>query len=306
MKPETYKEVKEKLEKLKKQVLCIEKAIKSKKVKEIERSIKYAVYDLHRIHKKATNKTTQESMKEISRSPWEIRDIKEGEQRKHRDVKKIYSIWAKEYDTQKSNLLIFIESKSSGEFIKGVKNKEILDYGCGTGRYALSLAKKEASVTAIDFNNAMLKRAKEKAKKAKLVIDFKKQDITKYKPKKKFDLIISMLVLDHIKNLKQAVNIMNKASKIGTSVVISNIHPTLILAGLKKGKGPGWLTQKYKTDQYYHPIEKYIELFLEKGFVLTKIKDLLYEKEYHQKRFRKFTEFEKKPFGIIMKFEKIK
>ena len=49
----------------------------------------------------------------------------------------------------------------------------------------------------------MLNKAKKKANKQRLKIEFKKADITEYKPKKKFDIIMSMLVLDHIKNLKK-------------------------------------------------------------------------------------------------------
>jgi 2-polyprenyl-3-methyl-5-hydroxy-6-metoxy-1,4-benzoquinol methylase len=154
----------------------------------------------------------------------------------------------------------------------------------------------------------MLIKAKKKAGK-KLNIDFVKQDITKYKPKKKFDLIISMLVQDHIKNLSSAINVINKASKIGTEVVISNVHPDLIrkFANPKTGRGLGKILEGYAVDQFYHPLELYLELFNNKGFKLTKLKNIFIEKKYHSiKRYKPLMGLKDKSIGIIMKFEKIK
>ena len=238
---------------------------------------------------------------------WWFKKKKDSKERKHREVNNLYSIWAKKYDSSSpDNLIIVLEEKYLKEFFGKVKDKDILDLGCGTGRHAITLAKKGAKVTAIDFTNAMIKRAKDKAKKARLDIDFEKADITKYSSKKKFDLIISMLVQDHIQNLNSCINVINKASKLGTEVVISNIHPNIIFHDLKKGRGLGWLIEGYKTNQYYHPIEEYVDLFYKKGFILKKIKNIFYEKKYQKKKFAKFFRFEKSPLGIIMKFEKIR
>ena len=43
--------------------------------------------------------------------------------------------------------------------------KTILDGGCGTGGHALPLAKRGYQVSAIDLSEAMLKRARKKAKR---------------------------------------------------------------------------------------------------------------------------------------------
>ena len=151
----------------------------------------------------------------------------------------------------------------------------------------------------------MLKRAKLKVNK-KLKIEFKKKNIIKYNPRKKFDLIISMLVLDHIKNLKKVISIIDKASKKGTIVVISNIHPDLIYQHyIKTGKGQGFLIDNYITDQFYHPLEEYVDLFLEKGFNLIKTENINFEKKYYNiKRFKGVAIFKDRPVGIIMKFKK--
>jgi ubiquinone biosynthesis O-methyltransferase len=294
------------LKKIKKSLPYLEKLISKRSVKKIENSANYMIYLLHRISKKATGKGTEESIEDIKKTIWWFKMQKRNKD-KYVTIHKQYSVWAKNYDKE-INLPVFLEEKVSGKFFERVKGKDILDYGCGTGRYCIPLAKREANVTAIDFNSAMLKIAKEKAKKSKLKINFKKQDITEYKPDKKFDLIISMLVLDHIKNLKKVVEVINKVSKIGTKVVISNIHPEMIRNLYNQtGKVEGYLIKGYKTDRYYHPLEEYVELFLEKGFILTKIKDIIYDKQSQQiKKFKKFGILKDKAVTIIMKFEKIK
>lgn len=306
MKTETLGHIKENFEKVKRGIPYLEKAIKSKSVNKIEKSAHDLIYPLFKIAKNAKQRNTMDAIEELKKLIWWHKLQKEEVQRKYKDPKKIYSVWAKEYDDY-PNLIVFLEEKVSSKFIGNVRGKNVLDFGCGTGRYSLPLAKKGANVTAVDFNNAMLKIAKQKAKKAKVKIKFKEADITKYTSDEKFDLIISMLVQDHIKDLKKSVDVINKASKIGTKVVISNIHPDLIYKDYnpKTGKGQGYLIKGYKTDQYYHPLSEYLNLFLKKGFTLTKIQNLYFDKKYQNiKRFKEFTSLDRRAIGIIMKFEK--
>jgi malonyl-CoA O-methyltransferase len=314
MKSETYKEIIEKLEKLKQSIPYLESKIKTKNKKEIEDSVAYLVYILHRIHKKATEKSTVESIEDLSNRIWwfKLQKEKNKSKRKFMNVDELYNEWSRKYDKD-PNLLIFLEEQVSKKFIGNVKNKEVLDYGCGTGRYSIPLAKQGANVTAIDFSKGMLNQARKKAKKLKVKIDFYQEEITKYKPNKKFDLIISMLVLDHIKDLNKFIEVINEASITGTQLVVSNVHPEILRKGvdIKTGRTQGYLREKRETNQFYHPLSEYIELMLNKGFVLTKIEDLIYDKKYYSNKrlFNKFKIFagvKDKAIGIIMKFEKIK
>jgi 2-polyprenyl-3-methyl-5-hydroxy-6-metoxy-1,4-benzoquinol methylase len=56
------------------------------------------------------------------------------------------------------------------------KSLKIIDIGCGTGRHSIELSKRGYTVTGIDLSESQLKRAKEKAEKLNLKIDFQKQD----------------------------------------------------------------------------------------------------------------------------------
>jgi 2-polyprenyl-3-methyl-5-hydroxy-6-metoxy-1,4-benzoquinol methylase len=70
------------------------------------------------------------------------------------------------------------------------KSLKILDVGCGTGRHALELSKRGYQVTGIDLSESQLKRAKEKAKAADLLIDFQCHDARNLPFDGEFDVAI--------------------------------------------------------------------------------------------------------------------
>jgi len=72
------------------------------------------------------------------------------------------------------------------------KSTKILDIGCGTGRHAIELAKRGYKITGIDLSQSQIKRAKEKAQEAKVVIDFQTQDARKLSFEGEFDLAIML------------------------------------------------------------------------------------------------------------------
>lgn len=90
---------------------------------------------------------------------------------------------------------------------KDLKNKRILDAGCGTGEKSIFFAKAGAKeVVAIDFSKGQLFEAKKKAKKEKLNnIFFYEKDIINdsLEDLKNFDIVVSLGVLHHTKNPKQ-------------------------------------------------------------------------------------------------------
>ena len=71
------------------------------------------------------------------------------------------------------------------------RQAKILDIGCGTGRHSVELAERGyCDLTGIDLSDAMLERAREKAKEKKLKINFKKHDARDLTFYNEFDLVI--------------------------------------------------------------------------------------------------------------------
>ena len=72
------------------------------------------------------------------------------------------------------------------------KSLRIIDIGCGTGRHAIELTKRGYNVTGIDLSENQIKRAREKAQEAGLVIDFQTQDARALPFNGEFDLAIML------------------------------------------------------------------------------------------------------------------
>jgi 2-polyprenyl-3-methyl-5-hydroxy-6-metoxy-1,4-benzoquinol methylase len=72
------------------------------------------------------------------------------------------------------------------------KSLKILDVGCGTGRHTIELSKRGYTVTGIDLSETQLQRAKEKAVRNDLTINFVKQDARNLSFNNEFDIAIML------------------------------------------------------------------------------------------------------------------
>ena len=76
-----------------------------------------------------------------------------------------YDRWASVYDHD-ANPLPALEDPHVREALGDVRGLEVLDLGCGTGRHTAWLAEAGARVTAVDFSENMLERARVKVSAA--------------------------------------------------------------------------------------------------------------------------------------------
>lgn len=136
----------------------------------------------------------------------------------------------------------------------------VLDLGCGAGRHALFFAKKGFRVTAVDNRTENLAALKELARLQKLPIVVRRGDVIDFKSKKKFDLILSTMVLHFLPKYaqKQAIITMQKLTKKGGVNVVSSYtdknkkgtRPHLVRAGVfkKSYKDARWNILVYKEE----------------------------------------------------------
>jgi len=72
------------------------------------------------------------------------------------------------------------------------KSLKILDVGCGTGRHSIELSKRGYNITGIDLSDSQLARAREKAEKQNLTINFLKHDARKLPFINEYDAVIML------------------------------------------------------------------------------------------------------------------
>ena len=113
-------------------------------------------------------------------------------------------------------------------FIKSIKERinpptEILDGGSGNGNYAFYLNKlfPRAKITGIDVSREKIDNASYIANSLNLRnISFNKRSLTNVKEMAKYDLVVCIDVLEHIKNDFLAMRNMSNSLKPGGSLVL--------------------------------------------------------------------------------------
>ena len=72
------------------------------------------------------------------------------------------------------------------------KSMKLLDVGCGTGRHSIELSKRGYKMTGIDLSESLLTKAREKAVKQNLTVDFLKHDARELPFNSVFDVAIML------------------------------------------------------------------------------------------------------------------
>lgn len=140
-----------------------------------------------------------------------------------------YDRWAKVYDHD-ANPLQGLEEPVVRAAVGNVTGLRALDLGCGTGRHALWLASHGAKVTAVDFSEGMLNEARQKP--GAETITFRAHDLHTPLPfGPEFDLVVSGLVLEHLRELDPFFVEVRRVLKPGGRAVVSAMHPAMMLRG---------------------------------------------------------------------------
>ena len=118
---------------------------------------------------------------------------------------------AETFDSPKNIFLANLVYQASDKQLDLLSDKEILDFGGGTGLLALPLAKQAKSVTLVDISEKMLEQARLKAEQQDIKnIQFLEQDLLENPLKQEFDLIVVCRVLHHMPDLDAALSLFHQ------------------------------------------------------------------------------------------------
>ena len=101
------------------------------------------------------------------------------------------------------------------DLCRPAQGKQILDMGCGTGRYSIALALEGAHVLGIDFSPHMIERAKQLAGEAgvKAHCHFLVSDLEHLVGNDVFDVVLAIGVLDYIEQAEPLIRKMTERSR---------------------------------------------------------------------------------------------
>ncbi len=140
-----------------------------------------------------------------------------------------YDAWSSFYDSY-ANPTVAIDELTFPGVYKTIRNQNVLEIGCGTGRHTRRLIEAENLVTGIDISEGMLNRLRAKISSPNLTLvkgDFLSQVI----PNAPFDSIVASLVLEHIPDLKSFFESARKVLKTNGQIYLSELHPKRTAAG---------------------------------------------------------------------------
>jgi len=164
---------------------------------------------------------------------------------------KAYDLFGEQYHNsrKKQNGISFfynhnLEMPTTLKLLGNVKDKKILDLGCGSGFYSSLLYKKGAKIKGIDLSKTLIKLAKEQAQE----VEFKVGDIVKKLPYKnsEFDIVLSSLVLGHLDSWDNVLEEINRILKKNGIFIFSNYNPVTEKTNKKK-----WFFKTFRVIENY-------------------------------------------------------
>ena len=181
-----------------------------------------------------------------------------------------YNLWAHTYN-EESNPIKNLSDKLVEKFLPDLVGKNVLDAGCGSGKFCLMAEKNNASkILGIDLSPKMIERARSYCPAS----EFRCDDIS-VSPiqKNSYDIIICALVLAHIENLKPALNNLLSGLKKGGTLIVTDFHPFLTMLKSKRTFKDYKSGETYEISHHLHLFEEYFTLFREYDAIVEELKE---------------------------------
>jgi ubiquinone/menaquinone biosynthesis C-methylase UbiE len=202
-----------------------------------------------------------------------------------------------------------------------MKDKNIIEIGCGGAQNSIFLSKQGARVTAMDISPSQIDYAKKLCKKYITDIDFYVRDMRNLKniPSKSQDVALSIFAVQYIDNLTPFLKEANRVLKDNGTLIFSHDHPYFTMINYDELQINNAFTDKQlelnffdgkKIQIYRHNTGETISKLLENNFSIERI----IEPTYNNKNIDPWAHFpiyrkevvEKVPATIIYKARKIK
>ena len=193
-----------------------------------------------------------------------------------------YDRWAKVYDHD-ANPLQALEGPIVWHAIGDPRGLTVLDLGCGTGRHSLWLAAAGANVTAVDFSEGMLDEARQKP--GADAIQFARHDLHEPLPfgDGEFDVVVSGLVLEHLRELDGLFAEVRRVLKPGGRAVISAMHPAMFLRGSQARFTDPESGEIVQPGSVAHSVSEFVMAAVRARFSIERIEEVSPTAEFAEK-----------------------
>jgi cytosine/adenosine deaminase-related metal-dependent hydrolase/ubiquinone/menaquinone biosynthesis C-methylase UbiE len=140
----------------------------------------------------------------------------------------VFDTWAQVYDEQ-PNPLLTLEQRFLSKLLPDTTGLNVLDAGCGTGRWLQQLAAHNpASLIGVDSSPLMLERASDKLASAAILR--LGSCLALPVENSSADLVLSSFVLSYLDSLEAFARELHRVTRPGASVFLTDMHPETALS----------------------------------------------------------------------------
>jgi ubiquinone/menaquinone biosynthesis C-methylase UbiE len=183
------------------------------------------------------------------------------------EIAAAYDRWADTYDTgiNRTRELASTVLRQRGLELAG---RDVIEIGCGTGHNTQWLVERAGSVTALDFSEAMLRKAQARVRSP--LARFLQHDVRSAWPlaDSSADLIIVMLVFEHIEDLGPVFAEMVRTLRAGGELFLCELHPMRQIHGRQAEFTNPETGEHERIPSFLHDVCEYVNTGLRYGFEL--------------------------------------
>jgi cytosine/adenosine deaminase-related metal-dependent hydrolase/ubiquinone/menaquinone biosynthesis C-methylase UbiE len=170
-----------------------------------------------------------------------------------------FDAWAEVYDNQ-PNPLLALEERVLGSIMPEVRGLDVLDAGCGTGRWLQRLVERSPrSLVGIDASSAMLRMSGAKLNQS---CELRLGCCTELPVgDASADIVLSSFVVSYVKDLQAFAREVDRVARPGASIFLTDMHPeTEASRGWKRPLG------KTQSGARGWPLEEITQALQARGF----------------------------------------
>jgi ubiquinone/menaquinone biosynthesis C-methylase UbiE len=186
------------------------------------------------------------------------------------DVASAYNRWAETYDTDPNRTRELAEQVLR-KIDLPVSGREVVEIGCGTGRNTEWLATLARTITARDFSEEMLRLARARIQDPRL--RFIQHDVRMPwpVPDDSADLIIAMLVLEHVERLETVFAEAARKLRPRGQLFICELHPMRQLLGGQAQFSNPQNGERELVPAFLHTVSDFVNGGLSSGLELQRL-----------------------------------
>jgi malonyl-CoA O-methyltransferase len=186
------------------------------------------------------------------------------------EIASAYDQWARTYEIDE-NATRDLAARVLRRHPLKLHDRAILEIGCGTGLNTRYLAQQGKNILAVDFSVGMLEQARKNVSAPN--VRFLQCDIQRAWPiaGASVDLVVCMLVLEHVADLDHIFNAASRVLRPGAEVFVCELHPFKQLQGRQAQFTEADSGNVVLVPAYLHDVSDYVNASVRHGFELVRM-----------------------------------